>query len=342
MVILNQASQELYRREADEVYPSLTALWGHCRSRKENSRDLWISPETLQVRPGAEHRLSVDAGVDGELQLNDWSFGQLCRLAGVERRTINRLTTDTASKVFEETLPRGRKPYQVYAEGDKIRSIHGAAYTRLYDAELMEAIRDFKADFEPPPKGTNGGTGLYCGEQDMFCFLIDPTGWVEINGEAFAPGFFLWNSEVGRRAVGISTFWFQAVCQNHLVWDAIEVVEFKRKHTANVHEALTHVQRMIETLIEKRDERRDGFSKMVTQAMEMRLGNDSEEVLKELRKHGVNPQLAKRAIEHARPNGPLTLFTIVDALTRFAHDKKFIGDRTAADQVASKLLALAV
>jgi hypothetical protein len=36
----------------------------------------------------------------------------------------------------------------------------------------------------------------------MFCFLIDPTGWTEINGEAFAPGFFLWNSEVGKRSVG--------------------------------------------------------------------------------------------------------------------------------------------
>ena len=82
MVILNQASQELYRREADEVYPSLTTLWGHCRSRKENSRDLWISPETLQVRPGTEHRLSVDAGVDGELQLNDRNYSAAVMNAG--------------------------------------------------------------------------------------------------------------------------------------------------------------------------------------------------------------------------------------------------------------------
>jgi hypothetical protein len=57
----------------------------------------------------------------------------------------------------------------------------------------------------------------------MFCFLIDPTGWTEIEGEAFAPGFFLWNSEVGRRSLGIQTFWFQAVCRNHIVWDAIQV-----------------------------------------------------------------------------------------------------------------------
>ena len=55
----------------------------------------------------------------------------------------------------------------------------------------------------------------------MFCFLIDPAGWTEIGGQAFAPGFFVWNSEVGSRSVGIETFWFQAVCQNHIVWDAV-------------------------------------------------------------------------------------------------------------------------
>jgi hypothetical protein len=47
-----------------------------------------------------------------------------------------------------------------------------------------------------------------------------------------------WNSEVGCRSVGIQTFWFQAVCANHIVWDAVEVVDFSRKHTANVHECL--------------------------------------------------------------------------------------------------------
>src|SRR4029079_4004558 len=72
----------------------------------------------------------------------------------------------------------------------------------------------------------------------MFAFLIDPAGWTEIGGDAFAPGFFVWNSEVGRRSLGVQTFWFQAVCQNHIVWDAVDVFEFTRKQRANVHEKL--------------------------------------------------------------------------------------------------------
>src|SRR4029078_6824536 len=127
----------------------------------------------------------------------------------------------------------------------------------------------------------------YCGEQDLFAFLIDPAGWVEIGvGEAFAPGFFIWNSGVGRRSVGIQTFWFQAVCANHIVWDAVEVVEFTRKHTANVHEALDEVRRIIEVVVAKRDARKDSFAAVVKKAMQEQLAADADEVLKVLAERG--------------------------------------------------------
>src|SRR3954447_26853083 len=101
----------------------------------------------------------------------------------------------------------------------------------------------------------------------MFVFLIDPLGWAEIEGETFAPGFFLWNSEVGKRSVGVQSFWFQAVCRNHIVWDAVEVVEFSRKHTANVHDAVREIRGIIHRLTEKRDARRDGFVRVIRKAM---------------------------------------------------------------------------
>ena len=152
----------------------------------------------------------------------------------------------------------------------------------------------------------------------MFCFLIDPTGWTEIEGQAFAPGFFVWNSEVGKRSVGISTFWFQAVCQNHIVWDAIEVVELTRKHTAGVGSVLTDIRRTIDSLVRRRDERRDGFVKVMTKAMKEKLGDDADGVLKELAKNGIPRQLAKDALEIAQQQGRFTIFSLVDALTRLA------------------------
>ena len=92
-------------------------------------------------------------------EMNDWSFGQLCRLASVEKRTINRLTADTASRVFGETLPRGDKPLQVYSIDDRVRSIHGASYTRLHNAELLDAVRDAAEGFDAPPKGVQRRDG---------------------------------------------------------------------------------------------------------------------------------------------------------------------------------------
>jgi len=51
-------------------------------------------------------------GDNPDYELNDWSFSQLCRMAGVSKDTINRLSTRTASKALEETLPSAEKPLQ--------------------------------------------------------------------------------------------------------------------------------------------------------------------------------------------------------------------------------------
>jgi hypothetical protein len=337
---LVRASRELFRRTPDERFETLAHVWKHCQDEKEQSVDRWIAPVDFGTRPVDSNRLVLTLGSDGAFEMNDWSFGQLCKFAEVTKETVNRLTPDTAAKVFGDTLPRGTKPLQIFTEGERVRSIHGTSYTRLHNTDLVTMLREFAIDFEPPPKGMNGGTGLYCGEQDMFCFLIDPAGWAEIGGEAFAPGFFVWNSEVGKRSIGIQTFWFQSVCQNHIVWDAVEVVDFSRKHTASVHESLAEIRRIVETLVATRDERKDGFVRLMQKAMETTLGADADEVSKVLSDSGITRTLAKQAIEIARQHGRFTVFALVDALTRIAGEMKNAGDRTEADQRAAKLLSL--
>ncbi|MCC6127473.1 MAG: DUF932 domain-containing protein [Pirellulales bacterium] len=338
---LNRASRELFRRTPDETYPSLEALVDHCRWQREESLDNWISPSGLWARPMGSDGLLLANGEDKVFTMNDWSFGQLCRLSGVTKETVNRLSPDTASRVFAETMPRGNKPLQIFATGEQARSIHGASYTRLHNAELLDLVLECADGFTAPPAGFNGGTGLYCGEQDMFCFLIDPTGWTEIGGENFAPGFFLWNSEVGRRSLGIETFWFQQICGNHIVWDAVEVLEFTRKHTANVRDALGDIRRIIEALVLKRDARRDVFARVIQNAMKMEVGQDAEDVKAVLSKAGINRNLARKAIDMTVRVGRFTVFDLVDALTRLSRELANAGDRTEVDQQTGKLLSMA-
>lgn len=340
MTDLKAAHNELFHRSPDECFESLPDLVSHCRRQREESADRWQMPQNL-VPTAQDDSLILQAANDGSFLMNDWSFTQLCGLAGVSKDTVNRLSPKTATQVFRETIPVSTKPLQLLTTGDVIRSVHGASYTRLWNSELLAVVQEFATDFQPPQKAMTGGTGLYAGEQDIFCFLIDPTGWTEINGEAFAPGFFVWNSEVGKRTIGISTFWFQAVCANHIVWDAIEVVEFSRKHTANVKDALSQIRQTLLRLVELRDQRRDGFVKMMRKAVEEKLGDDADEVFKELTKTGINRTLAREALKIAETKGRFTIFALVDALTRLAGNLTNAGDRIEVDRQAAGLLALA-
>ncbi|MBI1315022.1 DUF932 domain-containing protein [bacterium] len=338
MVQLKRAHNELFRRSPDERFESLQELTEFCRSEKHASSDCWQMPRALQPRSSSSLvTVTVD---DRPLQLNDWSFTQLCRLSGISKDTINRLAPETASRALHETLPSSDKPIQLLTAGQSVRSLHGVSYTRLWNADLLDVVAEYATDFQPPQTGCNGATGLYAGEQDLFAFLIDPAGWTEIEDQAFAPGFFVWNSEVGRRSLGIQTFWFQAVCQNHIVWDAVEVVDFTRKHTANVHDGLNEIRRHIETLVAKRDERRDGFARVMAKAMQETLGSDGDSVIKELTKNGIPRGLAAKAMEIARQQGRFTIYSLVDALTRLTQQVKYIGDRTESDHKVAALLSL--
>ena len=261
MATLKKAHDELYKRDPDEIFQSFADLQAHCDRQRQQSQDLWKQPDDFALLPDLTLRTTNDEEDPQALSLNDWSFSQLCRMANVSKETINRLTPATASQAFRETLPRMGKPLQILRTDETARSVHGAAYTRLWNAELLDVVNEFASDFTPPQKAMNDvSTGLYCGEQDMFAFMIDPQGWIEINNQPFAPGFFVWNSEVGKRSVGIQTFWFQKICANHLVWDATEVVEFSRKHTANVRDGLDEIRCILERLIMRRDSRRDSFA----------------------------------------------------------------------------------
>ncbi len=141
--------------------------------------------------------------------------------------------------------------------------------------------------------------------------------------------------------MGIQTFWFQKVCQNHIVWDATEVVDFSRKHTANVRDGLNEIRSILERLVARRDERRDSFAAVMKKAMSERLGDDAEEVTKVLSAEKIPRGLIKDAMEIARTQGGFTIFALVDALTKLSQKVNYAGDRTELDSRIGQLLALA-
>ncbi len=343
MTNLTQASRELFSRPADERFESLSDLASHCSELRERSRRL---KEPIAMFCPEVHDGRIALRIDGHppMSLNQWSFSQLCSISKVSKDTVNRLHPETAAQVLSETLQevsQEETDLQALVYNDSlVRAVNGERYHRLWNIELVQLLQEFAVDFRPPQKGFNGATGLYAGQLDMFCFMVDPTGWTEIAGEAFAPGFFAFNSEVGRRTVGISTFWFQAVCCNHLVWDAIEITSVVHRHTGRVHDTLAEIRQAIEQLSRRRDERKDRFAKVVQKAMETGYGTSSEETMRLLTDAKFTRTLATRAIEIAQRSGRLTVWAMVNALTQLARESQFAGNRTEIDQRASALLNL--
>ena len=340
MANLMKANRELYRRQPDECYESFADLREYCYLQREQSGEHWCKPQAV-IPIAKENSVSIQLEIGEEFELNDHSFKQLSRLCGVSADTLNRLSPKTAATAIEETLPSADRPIQFLSGHSSMRSIHGINYTRLWNSELLDVVAEFEAEFQPPKKALNGhGTGLYAGEQDMFAFLIDDNAWVEIGSDKFAPEFFVWNSEVGSRSLGIQTFWYQHICGNHIVWDCTEVNEFTRKHTSSVRDGLDEIKRMIESLVDVKMQRQEKFEAKIKQAQRDKLGSDIGEVTKLLRKQGIPMSMIKNAAKVVCKNH--SAFAWVDALTRASGRIEFAGARSAMDQKIGSLLTLAV
>lgn len=100
---------------------------------------------------------------------------------------------------------------------------------------------------------------------------------------------------------------------------------------ANVTDALEDIKRMVGNIAAKRDERKDGFYKVVKNAMKQSLGKDAEEAFKALTKQGFARPLIKQALELAGQQERFTVFSMVDALTRLSGQLPYAGHRTEAD-----------
>ena len=118
MVSLTRANRELYRRGPDETFHTLKDLHEHCRQERQYSTDVWQLPQTLQPSL-CDGELTVTLEKNDGVGLTDWSFTQLCRLAGISKDTVNRFNPDTARLAFRDTLPSGEKPVQLLTTGKK-------------------------------------------------------------------------------------------------------------------------------------------------------------------------------------------------------------------------------
>ncbi len=256
--ILTACSDQWMSRPDDERFTSLpemhqhfTALRDRSSGKAVSSRKLQFSPDPANPREG----LLVEGQNGIGATMTHWSFGQMAGLAKAPAGYLRTLPAPMAADCLNFGVQIARDVEDIgvlITEGQdqhvELRAATGPNYGRIWNAditgELMRRFGDGRTgDFRIPgefgkevPIGKHNTT-LYGSDRDMFVFLADEKNRVTVpnrrGGEAgeMARGFFVWNSEVGSKSIGVAFFLFDFVCMNRIVWGVEGYTERRMRHT---------------------------------------------------------------------------------------------------------------
>ena len=274
---LTDANKQWATRPADERYTTLDALHSAVTKRWKGSQDGRVSMRDMRLEVNGD--ITLHGAQGGVAALTHWSAGQLCSRLGVPRDLLAKLSPEVASAVLNDRLPKsiaegdvkGRQRILLHEDDDLrrvVRAFHGDVYDRVWDSQVTKTL----VEYLPPgwrnpvayARGKWGSalepSGLYASDRDMFAFLIDGGDWApgqpnvgsfSVDGEQFNRGFFVWNSEVGAKTFGWTSFMFDVVCGNHYVWGARNVEQFRARHAGRgASRGLWSFRRYLEVLNE--------------------------------------------------------------------------------------------
>lgn len=375
-MILTKASNQWAHRPDDERFTNLDDLLDHARHQRRISEATIVGRHDILARPIIDEggRLIDDHGAgssdftglaitgvhDEPVFPSHWSFGQLCGMAKAPAGYLRTLTPDLAADNLNYSLRQQRSESAgvlTRHNGEStLAAATGPGYGRIWNDEITAAlIRRFgngtDGDFTVPGEFgrkvevSKANTTLYASDRDMFVFLADETNRIEVpdrrHGEPgmLARGFFLWNSEVGSQTLGISTFLFDYVCMNRIVWGAQDVQEIRIRHSPNApHRWLDDIVPALENYAQK-DTR--SITDAISNARSHRL--DEEQVTKVLVERFTKDQATGiRLAFRADEDRPIeTAWDMVVGATAYARNITHQNDRVAIERVAGKILTSA-
>jgi len=198
-----------------------------------------------------------------------------------------------------------------------------------------------------------GPAGVYASDRDMFVFLIDDKHVVENplpGGVPLARGFFCWNSEVGDKTFGITTFLYEAICGNHIVWGASNVKEIKMKHIGQARSKAFFGLKL--QLREYAESSVSDIEASIKRTQEYQIAATKEEVIEQLLAFGKKRKFqaireseirTAYSVAEATPRygNPRTPWAITQGLTQISQLCDYAEDRVKVDKEASSILEMA-
>lgn len=366
---IGRVSSEWFSRPADERFLSIDALYQAVRTRADQSRSYTVESRAVRIeadRQNAE-RLRVMAD-DATLLPTHWSFGQLCTLAGAPAGYLRNLPSSLAGINLQWGLQRNRSELVKILETEngaaELRAVTGPDYGRIFDHELVEAVRRIAGNgvgdtrwkvpgvldwqsmtYNPFVDATKETTTLYASDRDVFLFLVDDTHPIEAgklpdgSPDLYFRGFYCWNSEVGSKTLGIASFYLRAVCQNRNLWGVEHFQEITIRHSKYAasrfaYEAAPALERFA-------DSSPQPFIMGVKAAREKIVATDDDERGTFLKGLGFGKQDAGRVVdlvlkEEGHP--PESIFDFVQGITALARGREHQDSRLELEVKARRVM----
>ena len=384
---LMQASMQYAQRPDDERYKNLEELYKDAQASKLASQSIRL-PVDVPARVGydsfAEEMLLEVGGTPAEANmsfgLTNWSFGQLCsRVKAPADYLIGLDDPELVSECLNRGLvqrqrsdmERRTKGIQLYHANGMLKAFTSGAYSRIYDADIVERLIPLKGEgWRTPPAWGHANdpsswqateedccnytlvkpgdwikpSGLYRGDRDMFCFLVNDESRIDDGtDEGLGRGFFVRNSEVGAASFSFMDFLYRYVCGNHIVWGAQDVREVKLRHVGadTPEKVFTALQA---ELIEYANMSAGEDELLIKKAKKFVLGANKDEVLDFLfGKNLMSRKLADQSYDtcerfEAELN-PRSAWGIIQGLTRVSQEAGYADKRASIDAVTPKIMA---
>ena len=368
---IGRVSSEWFSRPADERYLSLNELARSVRDRAERSRTRIVESAHIHVdasRTDPERLALMLPGSDTPVTPTHWSFGQLASQVGAPAAYLRQLPAALAGINLQYGLTSNRAEQIKTLETEdgrvELRAVTGPDYGRIFDYELVEAVQRIAGNgtgdtrwkvpgvldwstgiYNPRVDISKDTTTLYASDRDVFLFLVDDLNPIEAgrlpdgSPDLYFRGFYVWNSEVGARTLGMASFYLRAVCQNRNLWGVEDFEEITIRHSKYAANRFAH--EAAPALLNFANSSPVPFVNGIRAARERIVAKTDEDRTDFLRRRGFSKAETGKIIdavlaEEGRP--PESIFDFVQGITAVARDKPHQDVRLDMEAKAKKLM----
>jgi hypothetical protein len=370
---ISTVSSQWFSRPEDEKFLSLEDLETSVLARSSNAKQTIVDVSSIQLsaESNSPDSLAIEFNGNSIATPTHWSFGQLASLAGAPAGYLRKMPAVISAINLQYGLQNLRSEnVKMFhnTESNQLLAATGVEYGRVFDYELVKAVRKIAGNgtgdtrwkvpgaidwgtykYNPYVDITKQTTTLYASDRDVFMFLVDDTRPIEIgtlpdgNPDLVFRGFYVWNSEVGSKTLGISTFLFRAVCQNRNIWGAQDISVISIRHSRNAPQRFAY--EVEPALLEYSNASDRGITLGIQQAKQAIVAKTDEDRLEFLGKRNFSAKQAQRIIDtvvNEEGHKPSSIWDFVQGISAVARDIGHTDDRITLEKQAGNLLAKAV